>query len=82
MRFRAGVVEGVLLEVEEITADSAIIQRNLDRVLFDPEGPGEAGSVEEVRDHKPLLIGLVGFNLVAFGALSYLRRRHRLRESS
>ena len=71
-----------LLEVEEITADSAIIQRNLHRVVFDPEGPGEAGSVEEVRDHKPLLIGLVVFNLVAFGALSYLRRRHRLREPS
>ena len=71
-----------LLEVEEITADSAIIQRNLDRVLFDSEEPREVSAVGEVRDHKALLIGLVVFNLAAFGALSYLRRRHRLRESS
>ena len=46
------------------------------------EEPKKADIAEEVRDHKPLLIGLVVFNLVAFGALSYLRRRHRLRESS
>ena len=71
-----------LLEVEEITADSAIIQRNLDRVLFGAEEPKNADLGEEERDHKPLLIGLVVFNLVAFGALSYLRRRHRMRESS
>ena len=71
-----------LLEVEEITADSAIIQRNLDRVLFGAEEPKKADLGEEERDHKPLLIGLVVFNLVAFGALSYLRRRHRMRESS
>ena len=67
-----------ILEVEEITADSEIIQRNLEVVTFNPgEELVAAAAPEAGSEHKSLLIGLVVFNLLAFGVLGYLRYRNR-----
>mgnify|MGYP004252046261 FL=1 len=70
-----------ILEVEEITADSEVIKRNLDLVSFGPEEPEAAAPApkEEASRYRNLLIGLIIFNVVAFGALSYLRHRNRSR---
>jgi hypothetical protein len=67
--------------VEEITADSEVIKRNLDLVSFGPEEPEAAAPApkEEASRYRNLLIGLIIFNVVAFGALSYLRHRNRSR---
>ena len=66
--------------LEEITADSEIIQRNLEVVTFNPGEEPVAAAVAEAgaeSGHKRLLIGLVVFNLLAFGLLGYLRYRNR-----
>lgn len=67
-----------ILKVEEITADSEIIQRNLEVVTFNPgEEPVVAAAPEVGSGHTRLLIGLGVFNLVVFGVLRYLRNRNR-----
>ena len=66
-----------ILKVEEITADSEIIQRNLEVVTFNPGEESGAGDTREGSGYKNLLIGLVVFNLLAFGVLGYLRYRNR-----
>ena len=66
-----------ILKVEEITADSEVIQRNLEVVTFNPGEESGAGDTREGSGYKNLLIGLVVFNLLAFGVLGYLRYRNR-----
>jgi hypothetical protein len=67
-----------ILKVEEITADSEIIQRNLEVVTFNPgEDPVAAAAPGVGSGHTRLLIGLGVFNLVVFGVLRYLRNRNR-----
>ncbi|MCH2064092.1 MAG: hypothetical protein MK194_10245, partial [Roseibacillus sp.] len=69
-----------ILKVEEITPDSEVIQRNLEVVTFNPGEEPVAAAVPEAgaeSGHKRLLIGLVVFNLLAFGVLGYLRYRNR-----
>lgn len=66
-----------ILKVEKITADSEVIQRNLEVVTFNPGEESGAGDTREGSGYKNLLIGLVVFNLLAFGVLGYLRYRNR-----
>jgi hypothetical protein len=66
-----------ILKVEKITADSEIIKRNLEVVTFNPGEESGAGNSREGSGYKSLLIGLVVFNLLAFGVFSYLRYRNR-----
>ena len=64
-------------QLAAFTADSEVIQRNLEVVTFNPGEESGAGDTREGSGYKNLLIGLVVFNLLAFGVLGYLRYRNR-----
>ena len=65
-----------LLDIEEITPDSEIIQRALDVVTFEPAGADVSGNNEAAGRRPPFLIWIASGGFVLMAGLGYLRFRH------